>query len=80
VYAIACLAIGNRSDAQTAAFEETDVHASAPAPMEHAGGFVGVAGTSCTNATMVDLIRTAYGVDAEKVTGGPAWLDRDRFE
>src|SRR5579863_411454 len=31
-------------------------------------------------ANMVDLIRTAYGVDADKVLGGPAWLEWDRFE
>src|SRR5262245_2080748 len=32
------------------------------------------------NATMVDLIRTAYSVDAEKVFGGPSWLEFDRFD
>jgi|SRR5579863_537606 len=32
------------------------------------------------NATMVDLIRTAYGVDADKVLGGPSWLESDRFD
>jgi uncharacterized protein (TIGR03435 family) len=31
-------------------------------------------------ATMVDLIRVAYGVDAANVAGGPAWLDTDRFD
>jgi hypothetical protein len=31
-------------------------------------------------ATMVDLIKTAYGVDAENVLGGPSWLELDRFE
>jgi len=31
-------------------------------------------------ATMLDLIRTAYGVDADNVAGGPSWLDWDRFE
>ena len=30
-------------------------------------------------ATMVDLIRTAYSVDADKITGGPNWLEYDRF-
>ncbi|HEY6347615.1 MAG TPA: TIGR03435 family protein [Bryobacteraceae bacterium] len=30
-------------------------------------------------ATMLDLIRTAYAVDADKVFGGPSWLDYDRF-
>src|SRR5689334_9806134 len=32
------------------------------------------------NATLVDLIHTAYGVDPENVLGGPAWLDVDRFD
>lgn len=31
------------------------------------------------NATMVDLIRIAYGVEAEKVVGGPNWLELDRY-
>ena len=31
------------------------------------------------NATMVDLIRIARGVDAEKVVGGPSWLELDRY-
>jgi len=31
------------------------------------------------NATMVDLIRIAYGVEAEKVMGGPNWLELDRY-
>jgi hypothetical protein len=29
---------------------------------------------------MVDLIRTAYGIEADAVFGGPSWLDADRFE
>jgi uncharacterized protein (TIGR03435 family) len=29
---------------------------------------------------MVDLIRTAYAVDADKVVGGPHWLELDRFD
>jgi len=32
------------------------------------------------NATMVDLIRTAYGVVPDRVVGGPAWLETDRFD
>ncbi len=31
-------------------------------------------------ATLVDLIRTAYDVDADKVVGGPNWLETDRFD
>jgi len=29
---------------------------------------------------MVDLIRTAYSVEADKVFGGPSWLEFDRFD
>ena len=29
---------------------------------------------------MLDLIRTAYDVDPEKVYGGPSWLEMDRFD
>ena len=31
------------------------------------------------NATMVDLISIAYGIEAEKVVGGPSWLELDRY-
>jgi len=31
-------------------------------------------------ATLLDLIAAAYGVDADMVQGGPSWLERDRFE
>jgi uncharacterized protein (TIGR03435 family) len=32
------------------------------------------------SATMVDLVSTAYGVDPDKVLGGPNWLELDRFD
>src|SRR5579871_1642161 len=31
-------------------------------------------------ATMVDLISVAYGVEADKVYGGPNWLELDRYD
>ena len=31
-------------------------------------------------ATIVDLIATAYGVDVANVQGGPSWLEMDRFD
>jgi uncharacterized protein (TIGR03435 family) len=31
-------------------------------------------------ATMLDLIRIAYGLDGESVAGGPPWLEMDRFD
>jgi uncharacterized protein (TIGR03435 family) len=32
------------------------------------------------NATMLDLIRTAYEVNEDNVVGGPSWLELDRFD
>ena len=32
------------------------------------------------NATMLDLIRTAYNVNADKVSGGPSWLEWNRYD
>src|SRR5687768_11912046 len=33
------------------------------------------------NATMLDLIATAYSVsDRDLIVGGPAWLERNRFD
>ena len=32
------------------------------------------------NATMVDLIRTAYSVQPERISGGPSWIEWNRFD
>jgi uncharacterized protein (TIGR03435 family) len=32
------------------------------------------------NATMVDLIRTAYDVQPERISGGPSWLEWNRWD
>jgi uncharacterized protein (TIGR03435 family) len=32
------------------------------------------------NATMLDLIRTAYGFNPDNIIGGPNWLELDRFD
>jgi uncharacterized protein (TIGR03435 family) len=32
------------------------------------------------NATLLDLIRTAWGFDADKILEGPNWLELDRFD
>jgi uncharacterized protein (TIGR03435 family) len=33
-----------------------------------------------TNSTLADLITFAYGIHARQVTGGPAWLESDKFD
>ena len=61
-------------------FELADVHVSARSTTtvmrvsSRAGRY------EIRNATMVDLIRTAYGVDAANILGGPSWLEYDRFD
>ena len=63
------------------AFEIADVHSSAETLQpQMSGGTPRDGRFEIRTATMVDLIRTAYGVTAEKVTGGPNWLASDRFD
>jgi uncharacterized protein (TIGR03435 family) len=62
-------------------FEVSDVHASAPSTDSNMrGGFIRGGRYELRNATMVDLIGNAWAVDADKVAGGPTWLDTDRFD
>ncbi len=71
----------SQSNRTAPAFEFADVHASArtinPAMR---GGLITGGRYELHTATMVDLIRIAYGVDAPNVAGGPGWLDTDRFD
>ena len=63
-------------------FDIADVHVSAKTTNPYMSGGVLRGGRyEIRRATMVDLIRTAYGIDdSSKVQGGPAWLDTDRFD
>jgi uncharacterized protein (TIGR03435 family) len=62
-------------------FEAADIHASPKTlnpffrPMLPHGGRYEI-----KFATMVDLVRTAYGFDPDKVLGGPNWVEMDRFD
>jgi uncharacterized protein (TIGR03435 family) len=63
------------------AFDAADVHASSFRRVPFMNGNV-LRGDRYVlhQATMVDMIATAYGVDASTVQGGPIWLESDRFE
>src|SRR5262249_50576008 len=64
-------------------FDAADVHASPKNPnpnVQSLGGFARGGRYQFRNATMLDLISSAYGVDPEKVLGGPSWLETDRFD
>jgi uncharacterized protein (TIGR03435 family) len=67
-------------------FDVADVHVSPrntwlkiPANAMQGGSLTGEL-YQLRRATMVDLIKMAYSLDAEKVVGGPSWIDYDRFD
>jgi uncharacterized protein (TIGR03435 family) len=68
-------------------FEAADVHVS-PKPASTNGPMGQFVRTSparngryeIKTATMVDLIRIAYGYQPDKILGGPSWLEMDRFD
>jgi len=63
------------------AFTVADVHTVAPtANSVLAGAIPQINSFELRGATMVDLIRIAWDVDAARVVGGPAWLETDRFD
>ena len=63
-------------------FDIADVHVSPKSTVQYMSGGVLRAGRyEIRRATMLDLIRTAYGIDdASKIQGGPSWLELDRFD
>ena len=62
-------------------FEIADVHVAPHVlrPFMDGGNLIGDRYTM-HQATMVDLITTAYNLDSTNVQGGPSWLDWDRYE
>ncbi|HET9399461.1 MAG TPA: TIGR03435 family protein [Candidatus Acidoferrales bacterium] len=73
-------ASGQSSESAASTFEVADVHLATRGGAMSFGG--GVSGDRFTlrNATIIDLIAAAYGVDGDKVVGGPAWLEMVRFD
>src|SRR5215475_12647082 len=79
---LAGLAYGQTSE-KLPSFEAADVHSSPknPNPNVQSRGASARGGRyQFKNATMVDLISDAYGVEPVKVVGGPFWLETDRFD
>jgi uncharacterized protein (TIGR03435 family) len=66
---------------ETLKFELADVHVSAKSTNPFIRMSPVRAGRyEVKTATMVDLIRVAYGFDQDKILGGPNWLEMDRFD
>jgi len=68
------LAVG----AQAQSFDAADIHASPPGARPWSTFFPNR--VEIQGMTIVDLIKLAYGADDDTVTGGPAWVDTDRFD
>jgi uncharacterized protein (TIGR03435 family) len=63
------------------AFTIADVHASPHRKDAYpSGGQLRSGRYFVRQASMVDLISMAYGMEDAKVLGGPSWLDNDRFD
>lgn len=74
-------AVFGQSAAAVPTFDIADVHVSPRSSRPNtAGGALRGGRYQLLNATMVDLIRTAYDIDADKVMSGPIWLESDRFD
>ncbi len=81
---IAGLAFGQSTDSAPK-FEAADILPTPPAVagtnnQSMHGGLYRSGRFEVRSATMLDLVRSAYNVDADYVTGGPAWMDKDRFD
>lgn len=61
-------------------FDLADIHLSGPNTMAEMRVHFGHGRYELKNATLVDLIRTAWGVDADNVVGGPDFLDTRRYD
>src|SRR5271166_2971624 len=73
-------ALGQSTETQ-ATFEVADVHVSPPTRNPYMRGPMVRQGLyQIRYATMLDLIKTAYGIDAERVLDGPNWLEKDTFD
>src|SRR5690348_13708391 len=76
VLALALAAAGQQPAKQT--FEAADVHTSTSTSDDF--GFLANGRVEVRGVTMLRLIASAYNVPSARITGGPSWLDTDRFD
>jgi uncharacterized protein (TIGR03435 family) len=76
---VAAAAFAQRGDA-TPKFDTAEIRLSAPNTILSMRKRFFRGRYELRNASLVDLIRTAWDVDADNVVGGPDWLDLKRFD
>ena len=69
-----------QAPAPRAAFDVASVQVSTRPQPGMRGGVLRGTRYELRNATMLDMIRTAYAVQPERVSGGPSWLEWNRFD
>jgi uncharacterized protein (TIGR03435 family) len=74
------VAVFGQSTTPQSTFEVADIHASPRTQTTVMRTMLRGGRYEVLNATMVDLVRNAYGIDAENVFGGPNWVEFDRFD
>jgi len=79
--AVACSgALLGQAPAPRIAFEVASVQVSTRPQPGMRGGVLRGNRYELRNATMLDMIRTAYDVQPDRITGGPSWLEWNRFD
>ena len=77
---LTCVASGQSTD-KVPTFEVADVRESKSTnPNPSKGGFSASGRVDLPNVTIKQLMMGAYGVQENMITGGPKWLDSDRFD
>ena len=62
------------------AFDNVEIRAAAPNTMPQMRSRFGNGRYELRNATAVDLILMTLGVEADNISGGPDWLDLNRYD
>jgi uncharacterized protein (TIGR03435 family) len=74
-------AVFGQSAATPPAFDLAEIRAIKDSARPYASGGILRGGRyDLRNATMLDMISIAYGVEGDKILGGPNWLEVDRFD
>ncbi len=66
--------VSRRADVHVSPHSENNFNLFMRGPQTRAGRY------EIRTATMVDLVGAAYGIDTDKVFGGPNWLELDRYD
>jgi uncharacterized protein (TIGR03435 family) len=77
---LAAAPVFTQSPAPAARFDAAGIEVSTRPNPGMRGGVLRGTRYELRNATMVDLIRTAYNVRPEKISGGPSWLEWSRWD